>query len=136
MNKVFIDSNITVYAFEQDDRKKHDIANALVKNEHGDNDIHISTQVLNEVYSALSKHKVSHKEIAKYILELQEIFPVMAITTAIINDSLHLKEKYRYSWWDSLILASALESGCGTVYSEDMQDGQLIEDRLAIKNPF
>jgi predicted nucleic acid-binding protein len=136
MNKVFIDSNITVYAYEQDDRKKHDIANALVKNEHGNNYIHISTQVLNEVYSVLSKHKVMHKDIAKYVLELQEILQIMIITTATINASLRLKEKYRYSWWDSLILASSLENKCDTVITEDMQDGQIIENTLTIRNPF
>ncbi|GHV80465.1 hypothetical protein AGMMS49944_22560 [Spirochaetia bacterium] len=92
--------------------------------------------MLNEVYSILSKHKVAHNLISKYIFELQGILQVSSITTATINDSLLLKEKYHYSWWDSLILASALENDCVTVYSEDMQDGQFIEDRLTIKNPF
>jgi predicted nucleic acid-binding protein len=136
MEKIFIDSNIVIYAYEEDDLKKHEIANSLVRNKFGANDIHISAQVLNEVYSTLSKHKVAHDSIAKYIFELQGILQVSPITTATINDSLLLKEKYRYSWWDSLILASALESDCATVYSEDMQDGQLIEDRLTIRNPF
>jgi predicted nucleic acid-binding protein len=47
-----------------------------------------------------------------------------------------LKEKYHYSWWDSLVLASALENGCQIVYSEDMQHEQVIEDSLKIINPF
>lgn len=49
---------------------------------------------------------------------------------------LALKKRYGYSYWDSLILASALESECSVVYSEDMQDGQSIEQTLTIKNPF
>jgi len=47
-----------------------------------------------------------------------------------------LRLKYKFSYWDSLIIASALESGCGILYTEDMQDGQVIEDRLRIVNPF
>jgi predicted nucleic acid-binding protein len=44
--------------------------------------------------------------------------------------------KYRFSYWDSLILAAALESTCSFVYSEDLQDGQRIENRLTVINPF
>jgi predicted nucleic acid-binding protein len=134
--KIFIDSNIIVYAYEKDDPRKHDIANELVRNRQGNHDIHISVQVLNEVYSILSRHKVSHKEIAKYVFELQTILQVSSITTATINASLKLKEKYHYSWWDSLILSSALESNCTIVYSEDMQHGQVIENSLKIINPL
>jgi len=47
-----------------------------------------------------------------------------------------IKEKYHYSWWDSLILTSALENNCKIVYSEDMQHGQIIENTLKIVNPF
>ena len=47
-----------------------------------------------------------------------------------------VSRKYSYSYWDSLIIASALESNCSILYTEDMQDGQIIEDRLRIMNPF
>jgi predicted nucleic acid-binding protein len=53
-----------------------------------------------------------------------------------IEHALALKEKYGYSWWDSLLLASSLEEECEILYSEDMQDGQLIEGVLTIRNPF
>ena len=46
------------------------------------------------------------------------------------------KEKYAYSYWDSLILASALENNCPIIYTEDMQSGQIIEDSLKIINPY
>jgi predicted nucleic acid-binding protein len=136
MQKVFVDTNIIVYAWETDALEKHHIANNLLKTELSDADKYISAQVLNELYAVLSKHRVPHQKIAKFIVELQEGMYVSPLTAATVNDSLLLKEKYRYSWWDSLILASALESGCVTVYSEDMQDGQLIENQLTIKNPF
>ncbi len=54
----------------------------------------------------------------------------------IIIRGLALKKRYGYSYWDTLILASALECDCSIVYSEDMQDGQRIEQTLTIVNPF
>jgi predicted nucleic acid-binding protein len=71
-----------------------------------------------------------------FLYEIIDSANVVSLSLPTIESCLRLKEKYCYSWWDSLILASALESDCVTVYSEDMQDGQLIEDRLTIKNPF
>jgi predicted nucleic acid-binding protein len=47
-----------------------------------------------------------------------------------------VRRKYSYSYWDSLIIATALENNCSILYTEDMQDGQLIEDKLRIGNPF
>ncbi|MDP3217965.1 MAG: hypothetical protein Q8S73_27920, partial [Deltaproteobacteria bacterium] len=47
-----------------------------------------------------------------------------------------IRERYRFSWWDSLIVASALETECEQLYTEDLQHGQIIEDRLRIVNPF
>jgi predicted nucleic acid-binding protein len=70
------------------------------------------------------------------LYEIIDSANAVSLSLLTIESCLLLKEKYRYSWWDSLILASALESECALVYSEDMQDGQLIEDRLTIKNPF
>ena len=136
MQRVFIDTNIIVYAREKDDIKKNAIASDLLRNVLNDKSIFISTQVLNEIYSTLSKHKVSHDEIATLIMDLQRDMQVSTVTTATINASLRLKAKYEYSWWDSFILAASLESQCDIVYSEDMQDGQVIENILTIRNPF
>jgi predicted nucleic acid-binding protein len=136
MQRVFIDTNIIVYAREKDDIKKNAMANNLFKNDLADKFVFISVQVLNELYSTLSRHKVSHDEIAKLITDLQRDMQVSSITTATINASLKLKEKYHYSWWDSLLLSSALESNCTIIYSEDMQHGQVIENSLKIINPL
>ena len=53
-----------------------------------------------------------------------------------ICKAVELKESYGYSYYDSLMLASALESDCDIILTEDMQDGQIIENRLKIINPF
>jgi predicted nucleic acid-binding protein len=67
------------------------------------------------------------------IVLISEIKDIGFSTYRLSND---IRQKYRLSFWDSLIIASALENNCLTLYSEDMQDGQIIEDRLKIINPF
>jgi predicted nucleic acid-binding protein len=96
----------------------------------------VSTQVLSEFYSGMRKNKKTHPEIKEAMYEVIDSVSVAGMSLHTIESCLFLKEKYCYSWWDSLILASALETDCETVYSEDMQDGQLIEDQLTIRNPF
>ena len=66
------------------------------------------------------------------------LFAVMScvITEAVFDDSLSIGLQYGYSTYDSLILAAALASTCGTLYSEDMQHGQIIRGKLTIINPF
>jgi predicted nucleic acid-binding protein len=135
-DKVFVDTNIFVYARTDDDTFKHDEANKLLGETLAGKEVTVSAQVLSEFYSGMTKHHRTHDEITVFLYEIIDSANIVSLSLLTIESCLHLKEKYRYSWWDSLILASALESGCGTVYSEDMKDGQLIEDRLAIKNPF
>jgi predicted nucleic acid-binding protein len=53
-----------------------------------------------------------------------------------IDQALSIAQRYKYSYWDSLILSSALENGCKVLYTEDMQDGQTIDGKLKIENPF
>jgi predicted nucleic acid-binding protein len=67
---------------------------------------------------------------------LIQIFGYIQTGLADIERTLALKEKYGYSWWDSLLLASSLETECEILYSEDMQGGQVIEETLVICNPF
>ena len=80
--------------------------------------------------------KIPHEIIKNNIYELISAVTVSAVTTRSIEKALSIKGKYAYSWWDSLILASALENGCKRVCSEDMRHGQIIEDALLIENPF
>ncbi|MBI4619581.1 MAG: PIN domain-containing protein [Desulfobacterales bacterium] len=58
------------------------------------------------------------------------------IEETTIKKSLQIKKTYNYSYWDCLIIASALENNCTILYTEDMQDGHTIENRLKIVNPF
>jgi predicted nucleic acid-binding protein len=65
-----------------------------------------------------------------------DVFNVVPVGPSTISSAFPLSLKYGFSYWDSLIVAAALTSGCSTLLSEDMQDGLLIEGKLRIKNPF
>jgi predicted nucleic acid-binding protein len=135
-DKIFIDSNIFVYAYTDDDPEKHELSRNLLKDNVLANEIILSVQILNEFYSVMAKYKHTHSEIkscSDEIIEQTEIAPLKLDT---FKFCLLIKEKYGYSWWDSLVLASALENDCKIVYSEDMQHGQVIENALKIVNPL
>jgi len=74
--------------------------------------------------------------VTEKLLFLKKYFKVLPIYFELSLKAVQIKLKYFFSYWDSLIIASALESGCSILYTEDMQDGQLIEERLKIVNPF
>ena len=97
----------------------------------------ISTQVLSETANVASKRLgLSVSEIRKLITSLEAMCRVEVISLVTIHAALDIRERYTFSWYDSLIVAAALEAGCDTLYSEDMQDGQEVEGRLRIVNPF
>lgn len=111
---------------------KWEIAFEFIKN----NKFVMSTQVLSEYYASLLKNKVDDKIIQENIRLLIKNHEICLITIPIIQLTHQIKLKYRVSYWDSLILATALENQCTQLYSEDMQHKQIIEERLQIINPF
>jgi len=134
-DKMFFDSNILVYSSLQDDKEKHNIVLNLWRQLEG-NFIFVSTQVVNEVYVSLLKHALTDKDIQNIVLKIIDVCNVSVITIDSIKSAWKLKKQYNLSYWDSLIVASAMENNCDILYSEDMQDRQTLEDKLKIINPF
>jgi predicted nucleic acid-binding protein len=135
LDRYFIDTNILVYSLLENGSQKHILSVKLMESLK-ENYIFISTQVLNEIYVSLQKNKVDESEIEKSITKLIDICNVSFHEIETIKYSWKIRRKYSYSYWDSLIIASALENNCKALYTEDMQDGQIIEDKLTIINPF
>jgi len=129
--RTFIDTNIVIYALGQDSTKAHLAAPLFV------NSPTISTQVLSETANVASKRlALSTTEVRTLVTSLEAMCRVELIELVTIHAALDILERYGFSWYDSLIVASALEAGCETLYSEDMHNGQEIEGRLRIVNPF
>jgi predicted nucleic acid-binding protein len=139
-DKVFIDTNIFVYAFldseNGESRTKHLKAIDFLTTFHSSSNVILSTQVLSEYYSALLKSKINDNEIQQSAQQLANAIDVVSLSKQTVLDAFAIKNRYQYSYWDSLIIASALEHHCTILYSEDMQHGQSIEDQLRIINPF
>jgi predicted nucleic acid-binding protein len=139
-DKVFIDTNIWVYAYLDTDSQpshyKHLKAVVCLQKLYENSEVIISTQVLNEYYSALLKNKINDADIQKSARQLAIAVEVIALSKQTVTKSYEIKNRYHYSHWDSLIIAAALEHGCTYLFSEDLQNQQTIEDTLIIKNPF
>jgi predicted nucleic acid-binding protein len=84
----------------------------------------------------LRKLKMSKEDTFENALNLLEGAQVKPVTKELVRQSFTLSLKYGFSHWDSLIVASALQAGCSTLYTEDMHNGQVIEGKLKIVNPF
>jgi predicted nucleic acid-binding protein len=135
-DKIFVDTNIFVYAYVANNEIKHNLSSVLLKSDLMGKNVYISTQVIGEFYTALTKLKQTHKQIISYIADFIHSVNITGVSLENVEYCLLLKERYGYSYWDSLILSSAINNGCSVIYSEDMQDGQNIENRLLIQNPL
>ena len=127
----FLDSNILVYAFTTDPRAA--VAQGLL--EHGGI---ISVQGLNE-FTKVARRKLSMTwpEVRASLAAIRTLCgTILPIDIETHADALRIAEYYRYSIFDALIIASALRANCSTLWSEDMQDGIVIDGRLRIANPF
>lgn len=128
--RAFLDTNVLVYAFSQDERAER--ARSLL-----DGNV-VGVQCLNEfVNVALKKLRLSWSAIAfalDRIERLCEIEPT--IDLPLHRTGMGLAQRYRLTIYDGLILAAALRAGCETLWSEDMQDGLVVETALTIRNPF
>ncbi len=129
--KAFIDTNIVIYALGPISSRTRAASLLFV-----DNPV-ISTQVLSETANiANKKFKMSLPDIRRLITTLESICQVEIIFPPTITVALDLMEQYRFSWFDSLILATALQAGCHTLYTEDLQHNQTIHGQLKIINPL
>lgn len=131
-DKVFLDSNILLYTFDCKDTQKQSIAKDIVLSDSNT----ISIQVVNEVSSnLLRKFSFKNNHIKQFVSSCYSRYDVIGINKNIFLKSCDIRDKYNISYYDSLILASAIDAQCSILYSEDMQHNQKIEN-LTIVNPF
>lgn len=131
--KSFLDSNIIIYAHTDLDLQKQQVAQQIIASE----ETIVSTQVLQETANTLfRKFDFSWPEIQTILAEASSNNLLHTNTAATISDACRLAERYGFSFYDSLIVAAALETSVTLLYSEDLQNGQVIDGTLTIKNPF
>ena len=131
--KIFLDSNLWVYLYS--DRDKGNIVRNII--EEYFIDIVLSAQVLGEFFNVLIRKIMRTKKEAREIIsDLAMNFEVIEIDKSLVLEAMEISIRYKYSYWDSLIVAAALGTGCSMLYTEDLHDGQIINGRLKIVNPF
>ncbi len=134
----FIDSNIWLYRFIINPRDtnaipKQQIATTITNYQN----ILISTQVVNEVCSNLiRKAGFNNAKIQILVEELALNCEILPVSIETLQSAVKLRVQYLLSFWDSLIVASAVLGGASILYSEDMQDGLIVKNTLQIVNPF
>ena len=127
----FADSNICIYLFSVD-KDKATIAPKIFES-----GCVISTQVLSETSNVLIKKlNFSKLDAQKAIRFIANNAPVKLISPELIDSAFELAIRYQFSYYDSLIVASAIDAQCNILYSEDLQHNQIIEKKLTIQNPF
>ncbi|MSQ51502.1 MAG: PIN domain-containing protein [Betaproteobacteria bacterium] len=131
--RVFIDTNVFVYLYSGDESAKKAAAIAVL----GRGTACVTTQVLGELAHVLTKKfllpTIKVQSVLHEVCDACEVHPV---TPELIFAALRLREQYRYGFYDSLIIAGARMTGSEILYSEDMQQGQVIDGVLAIQSPF
>jgi len=127
----FIDTSVLLYLLS-DDSAKAERAEDLLTGKSA-----ISVQVLNECAAVALRNRVlSIHETREFLESLRSLCVTHPFTVEGHERGLEIAERYGFSLYDSMIVASALEAKCRTLYSEDLQDGQLIEKQLRIVDPF
>ncbi|WP_027149080.1 PIN domain-containing protein [Methylobacter tundripaludum] len=130
-DRPFFDTNVLLYLLSEDSRKA-DRAEAIVAL----GGI-ISVQVLNEFASVASrKLRMSYAEIRDVLGTVRAVCQTQALTVDTHDRGLDIAERFGFSLYDSMIVSSALQSGCTVLYSDDMQHGQEIDGQLVVVNPF
>lgn len=133
--KVFVDSNIWIYSLIQsgDDGRHQQAVDFLIELDHPV----INSQVIREICSNLKKKTSMPEEHLCALIHgwYQDCNVVHSNASQHLLAS-RLRNSHSFSYWDSLIVAAALDANCGILFSEDMQHGQVIDGKLTILNPF
>jgi predicted nucleic acid-binding protein len=131
-DRVFFDSNVLIYAMVSGDSRREQAQQLLAQGGV------ISVQVLNEfVAVARRKMRIPWETLIEALDAIRILFPSpVAITVDTHETALEIAQQYGFGIYDAMIASSALEANCSTLYSEDLQDGQVIDKELTIRNPF
>jgi predicted nucleic acid-binding protein len=127
----FIDTNVLVYLLGPDDEKARRAEDLLREG------ATISIQVLNELANVgRRKFGFSWEEMIEFLGGLRQLLDVVPLDEVTHDEGIRIARRYGLSVYDGMIAGAALTAGCEILWSEDMHDGLMIEDRLQIRNPF
>ncbi len=132
--RAFFDTNVLIYSYADSESVKQEISRNAINNA---SDCIVSTQILNEINNVMTrKWRMPYEAIKAVQTDIRFICKLVYITEDIIDKAIGLHFRYGFSYFDCLMLSSALDSDCEIIYTEDMNNGQVIDEKLKIINPF
>jgi predicted nucleic acid-binding protein len=136
--RVFVDTNLWVYRFDQREPDKSLFVARWLRDLASEHDVVISTQVLIELRSVLTRKLAPafSAQDVRAVLESLAAFEVVSTHAAMVLDANELAYAEQLPWFDALIAEAALRSDCDVLFSEDFGHGRRLEGRLMVQNPF
>lgn len=135
-DRVFFDTNVLVYLFDQREGTKQVRAQELLTEYEGQ--AAISTQVLQEFFVTVTRklpEPLSAQEVLEAIQDFSRLFLVAQVDVALVEEAIHLYSSASISFWDALIVRAARSADCQVLLTEDLQDGATL-DGVLVRNPF
>lgn len=131
-----LDSNILVYAADRDaDENRHKTSLALMEHA-ATSDCVLTLQSLTEFFFATTRKRLLRPEEASaFVADWLEVFQVAPNAVGDLQEAMRVLERFRISFWDAMLWATARRAGCSAILSEDFQDGQVVQD-VRFVNPF
>jgi len=134
-DRVFVDTNILIYAFGDEEGAKQKTAKRVIADLWTQGLGMVSPQVLAEFYHVATRKQKMPKAIARKIIAAYRPWCSAHTSPELLVSASLLEEKHKLSWWDSMLIEAALQGGAGTFLSEDLQHGQKF-GQLTVRNPF
>lgn len=137
-DRYFLDTNVLAYAFDAGAPRKAEIADRLISEGLKHRTAVISYQMMQEFLNvAVRKFEppLSTRDAQQYLSTVLQRLLAVQSSVGLCGEALRVRDRFGLSWYDSLIVAAAMEARCAVLYSEDMQGGQRIEG-LQVVNPF
>jgi predicted nucleic acid-binding protein len=136
-DRVFVDTNVLIYAHDLDAGDRHGVASAILRDLWSTRLGMLSTQVLQEFYVNVTQKIPSPlpRTLARQIVRSYSLWHVEVLEPEMILRASDIEERHQLSFWDALVVAAALHGGAAKLLTEDLSPGQILEG-LAIENPF
>ena len=135
-DRSFLDTNVLVYALDEAEPRKRDIARRLLgSSDYGE--FVLSAQILSEFYVVATRRLAQPvaEDVAAAAVEELSRLPIVSIDPTLVKDAIALSRSAQVSYWDGLVLAAAARTGCRRLLTEDLNDGQTIGS-VQVENPF
>jgi predicted nucleic acid-binding protein len=136
-NRCFVDSNVWIYAATQSEDVPPDPRHEMARTLLAAIEPYLSVQVINEIsVNLIRKFQFSEGHIQALVRSFYEKYTVCPMNEDVLLGASALRASYSLSFWDSMIVSTALQYQCQTLYTEDMRDKLVIDNTLTIVNPF